>query len=164
VEQRHGGTVARASGGAARFTVLSQAFHAPVTGGRAARAILRGMEAAQQQEDAIRVGALEIHPAQGLALAGGDALSLSVREFGLLVALARSGGRIVRREDLYRRVWGGTLRDGDRSIDVYVHKLRVKLEHALPDLQFIHTHVGFGYRFAPVPAATPHHDHDEESL
>jgi len=122
------------------------------------------MEAAQRQEDTIRVGALEIHPAQGLALAGGDALSLSVREFGLLVALARSGGRIVRREDLYRRVWGRTLRDGDRSIDVYVHKLRVKLEHALPGLQFIHTHVGFGYRFAPVRAATPHHDHDEESL
>jgi DNA-binding response OmpR family regulator len=122
------------------------------------------MEAAQQQEDAIRVGALEIHPTQGLALAGGTALSLSVREFGLLVALARSGGRIVRREDLYRRVWGGTLREGDRSIDVYIHKLRVKLERALPERQFIHTHVGFGYRFAPGPAALPNHDHDEESL
>ena len=47
-------------------------------------------------------------------LAGGTALSLSVREFGLLVALARSGGGIVRREDLYQRVWGGSLRDGDR--------------------------------------------------
>jgi DNA-binding response OmpR family regulator len=58
-------------------------------------------------------------------------------------------------------VWGGALRDGDRSIDVYVHKLRVKLEQALPDRQFIHTHVGFGYRFAPVPSATPKHDHEE---
>src|SRR4051794_22820905 len=76
-------------------------------------------------------------------------LSLSVREFGLLVALARSGGGIVRREDLYRRVWGGALRDGDRSIDVYIHKLRVKLEQALPDARFIHTHVGFGDRFSP---------------
>ena len=70
------------------------------------------------------------------------ALNLSVREFGLLVALARSNGRIVRREDLYREVWGGALRDGDRSIDVYVHKLRVKLEEALPEWRFIHTHVG----------------------
>ena len=107
------------------------------------------MEAAHEPEDTIRVGALEIHPTQGLALADGQALSLSVREFGLLVALARSGGRIVRRDDLYRRVWGGALREGDRSIDVYIHKLRVKLEQALPDARYIHTHVGFGYRFAP---------------
>jgi DNA-binding response OmpR family regulator len=107
------------------------------------------MEAAQQQDATIRMGALEIHPTQGLVLAGGTALSLSVREFGLLLALAGSGGRIVRREELYRRVWGGALREGDRSIDVYVHKLRVKLEQALPDQRFIHTHVGFGYRFAP---------------
>jgi DNA-binding response OmpR family regulator len=119
------------------------------------------MEAAQRHEDVIQVGELEIHPGQGLALAGGTALSLSVREFGLLVALARSGGGIVRREDLYRRIWGGTLREGDRSIDVYVHKLRVKLEQALPDREFIHTHVGFGYRFAPVRSATPKHDHEE---
>ena len=125
------------------------------------------MEAAQQQQDTICVGPLEIRPTEGLALAGGTALSLSVREFGLLVALARSGGRIVPREDLYRRVWGGTLRDGDRSIDVYVHKLRVKLEQALPGERYIHTHVGFGYRFAPERAAAlhaGHHQHDEEYL
>src|ERR687885_1290813 len=120
----------------------------------------RTMEAAERpHEDVLYVGALEIRPSDGLVLAGGRALSLSVREFGLLVALARSGGGIVRREDLYQRVWGRALREGDRSIDVYVHKLRVKLEQAVPDVQFIHTHVGFGYRFAP--AATPNHDHEE---
>jgi DNA-binding response OmpR family regulator len=100
-------------------------------------------------DDVIRIGDLEIRPDGGLVLAAGRALTLSVREFGLLVALARSGGGIVRREDLYARVWGGSLRNGDRSIDVYIHKLRVKLEEALPDVRFIHTHVGFGYRFAP---------------
>lgn len=100
-------------------------------------------------DDVIRIGGLEIRPDDGLVLAAGHALTLSVREFGLLVALAGSGGGIVRREDLYARVWGGSLRNGDRSIDVYIHKLRVKLEEALPDLRFIHTHVGFGYRFAP---------------
>jgi len=95
------------------------------------------------------VGDLEIRPADGLCLAGGRALTLSVREFELLVALARRSRGIVSRPDLYAQVWGGSLRNGDRSIDVYVHKLRVKLETALPGYRFIHTHVGFGYRLDP---------------
>ena len=99
--------------------------------------------------DVLRIGMLEVRPQEGLATVAGRALPLSVREFGLLTELARSEGRIVRREDLYERVWGATLRDGDRTIDVYVRKLRVKLERALPDWRFIHTHVGFGYRFHP---------------
>ena len=107
-------------------------------------------------DDVIYVGALEIRPDEGLVRAGSRALTLSVREFGLIVALARSGGRVVRREDIYREVWGGALREGDRSIDVYIHKLRVKLEDALPEWRFIHTHVGFGYRFAPEPSHAFH--------
>jgi DNA-binding response OmpR family regulator len=97
----------------------------------------------------LRVGELEIRPAEGLARADGHVLALSVREFGLLVALARRAGRIVRREDLYTLVWGSPLREGDRTVDVYIHKLRSKLEAAVPDQRFIHTHVGFGYRFSP---------------
>ncbi len=107
---------------------------------------------------AMQIGVLEIRPSEGLAIAGGRALRLSVREFGLLVELARSAGRIVRREDLYERVWGAPLRHGDRTIDVYVRKLRVKLERALPEWTFIHTHVGFGYRFAPERSQGFHTD------
>ena len=99
-----------------------------------------------------RIGDLEIRAREGLVLAGGRALTLSVREFDLLVALARNAGRIVSREDLYRLAWGRPLRDGDRSCDVYVHKLRCKLEQALPGMRFIHTHVGFGYRLDPAPS------------
>lgn len=99
-----------------------------------------------------RVGDLEIRAQEGLVLASGRALTLSVREFDLLAALARNAGRIVSREELYRLVWGGTLRRGDRSCDVYVHKLRSKLEHALPGMRLIHTHVGFGYRLDPAPS------------
>jgi DNA-binding response OmpR family regulator len=98
----------------------------------------------------------EVRPHDGLALAAGRALTLSVREFQLLVALVRQQGRIVSRGDLYRAVWGGELREGDRSIDVYVHKLRVKLEKALPSWAYIHTHVGFGYRFSPEPSHAFH--------
>lgn len=101
----------------------------------------------------IYAGELEIHPAEGLALATGQALTLSVREFELLVAMAKRLGTIVTREELYRVVWGGELRAGDRSVDVYVSKLRTKLEVAMPDRRFIHTHPGFGYRFQPQPFA-----------
>jgi DNA-binding response OmpR family regulator len=101
------------------------------------------------RDEVIRAGTLEIRPRQGLVLADGQALTLSVREFGLLVALARRDGDIVRRDDLYAAVWRGRLRHGDRSVDVYIHKLRAKLESAQPGWRFIHTHVGFGYRFAP---------------
>ena len=88
-------------------------------------------------------------------LARGRALTLSVRELDVLAALAERAGRIITREALYEAAWGGALRHDDRSVDVYVHKLRAKLAEALPEWRFIHTHFGFGYRFAPEPAFTP---------
>jgi DNA-binding response OmpR family regulator len=97
-------------------------------------------------------GELEIRLGEGLVLATGRALTLSVREFELLAAMARRAGAIVTRDELYTEVWGGELRPGDRSVDVYVSKLRNKLETAMPDRRFIHTHPGFGYRFQPQPS------------
>jgi DNA-binding response OmpR family regulator len=94
-------------------------------------------------------GELEIRLGEGLVLASGRALTLSVREFELLVAMAQRIGAVITREELYDSVWGGELRAGDRSVDVYVSKLRGKLEAAMPDHSFIHTHPGFGYRFQP---------------
>ncbi len=90
-------------------------------------------------------------PNTWLELAVGP-LSLSVRELDLLAALARREGRIVSREELYETVWGAPWRGQDRSVDVYVHKLRTKLATALPEWAFIHTHFGFGYRFQPEPS------------
>ncbi len=98
-------------------------------------------------------GELEVRPLEGLALATGQALTLSVREFQLLVAMVSRIGAIVTREELYGMAWGGELRPGDRSVDVYVAKLRTKLKAAMPDRRFIHTHPGFGYRFQPQPLA-----------
>ena len=79
-----------------------------------------------------------------------------MREFCLLVELARRPGRIVTRDNLYELVWRDHLRSGDRSVDVYIHKLRGKLEAALPEWRFIHTHVGFGYRFSSEPSHAFH--------
>jgi DNA-binding response OmpR family regulator len=108
------------------------------------------MEAAVNQE-VVHAGDLEIRPAEFMALASGKRLHLTVRELELLTALARRRDRIVSREELYRVVWGEPYRKSDRSVDVYVGKLRQKLEEALPETQFIHTHFGFGYRFSPEP-------------
>ena len=112
--------------------------------------------AAADHDEVLTVGDLEIRPTDGLVLAAGRALTFSVREFQLLVALVRRTGAIVSRSALYQQVWGAPLRAGDRSIDVYVHKVRVKLESALPGRCFIHTHVGFGYRFSPEPSHPLH--------
>ena len=97
-------------------------------------------------------GGLEIRPEEFLALARGRPIPLTVRELSLLCALARRSGRIVSREELYAVVWDRPFRKEERSVDVYVRKLRTKLEAALPHEQFIHTHFGFGYRFHHEPS------------
>ena len=106
-----------------------------------------GGRAAAKPGGVLRTGDLEIRVGEGLVLAAGEALTLSVREFQLLVALVGRAGGIVSRDELYRSVWGRHLRRGDRSVDVYVSKVRGKLERALPGRRLIHTHPGFGYRF-----------------
>ena len=111
------------------------------------------MEAAS---NVLRSGQVEVHPSDGLVRVGGRVVAMSMRELRLLSALVEREGRIVSRADLYRIAWGAPLRDGDRSVDVYVHKLRVKLEEALPGHAFIHTHFGFGYRFSPEPSHAFH--------
>lgn len=100
----------------------------------------------------VRLDDFEIHLSEGFVMAGGEVLTLSVREFQLLVAMVDRAGGIVRRDELCQAVWGRELRPGDRSVDVYVSKLRAKLEAAAPGRQFIHTHPGFGYRFQPQVA------------
>lgn len=95
------------------------------------------------------MGPLQVMPAEHLARVDGTALTLSLIELRMLTELARRADKIVSREELSTAVWGRQLRPGDRSVDVYVHKLRVKLEAALPGWSFIHTHARFGYRLWP---------------
>jgi DNA-binding response OmpR family regulator len=97
----------------------------------------------------IELGPLQIVPDEQLVRVDGTTLMLSIRELHLLIELARRADRVVSREELYRLAWGRKMRSGDRSVDVYVRRLRVKLERAQPDWRFIHTHFGFGYRLAP---------------
>jgi DNA-binding response OmpR family regulator len=103
------------------------------------------MEAAALEQ--IVAGNLVIRPNEFLAHAGGRPIALTVRELSLLVALARREGRVVSRNELYAVVWQQPYRPYERSVDVYVGKLRQKLEDAAPAWRYIHTHFGFGYRF-----------------
>src|SRR5437763_14108987 len=108
-----------------------------------------GMAAtARSRSEVLEVGPLEILPEEHLARADGHALMLSIRELRLLTELARREDRIMAREELFSLVWGREMRAGDRSVDVYVRKLRVNLSEAMPEWRFIHTHFGFGYRLA----------------
>jgi DNA-binding response OmpR family regulator len=109
-------------------------------------------------EERLLAGDLEIRPAALVALARGRPLQLTRRELGLLVALSRQSGRVVRREELYEAVWGGELRKDDRSIDVHVRRLRRKLGTVLPEWRFIHTHFGLGYRFEAERSPNLHGD------
>src|SRR6266446_3689773 len=109
------------------------------------------MEAAAFGE-VLQMGDLEIHPDEFTALAEGRPLALTPRELALLTALARRPDRIVSRAELYSAVWQRPFQGDNRSVDVYVGKLRHKLEEAVPDQRYIHTHFGFGYRFAPESA------------
>jgi DNA-binding winged helix-turn-helix (wHTH) protein len=98
-------------------------------------------------------GNLEIRPDEIQALADGQRVGLTVREFQVLSVLAQREDRVVRRADIYSRVWGGEMKHRDRSVDVFVRKVRNKLAQAAPDWSYIHTHFGVGYRFAAVPLA-----------
>jgi DNA-binding response OmpR family regulator len=98
--------------------------------------------------ETIAAGELEIRPEMFDAYVGDRTASLSRKEYELLRQLAAADGRVLEREDIYQRVWGYTMVRGDRSVDVFVRKLRQKLEALSPQWRYVHTHFGVGYRFA----------------
>jgi DNA-binding response OmpR family regulator len=100
------------------------------------------------EDSAITAGELMIRPDRFDAYVGEGPASLSRKEFELLHQLAAADGRVLEREDIYQRVWGYTMVRGDRSVDVFVRKLRQKLERVSPEWRYVHTHFGVGYRFA----------------
>ena len=95
------------------------------------------------------VGELEIRADQFQAFVGAESLDLTRREFELLQLLADVKGQVLEREAIYQRVWGYAMAHGDRSVDVFIRKLRQKLEKRSPAWRYIHTHFGVGYRFDP---------------
>jgi len=105
-------------------------------------------------------GELEIRPDQFQAFVAGRSVNCTRREFELLQNLAEANGKVIEREEIYQRVWGYTMAHGDRSVDVFIRKLRSKLQAVSPEWAYVHTHFGVGYRFEaesarPAPASPP---------
>src|SRR5436305_164658 len=96
----------------------------------------------------VMAGEVEIRSDRFQAFVAGQSVDLTRREFELIELLAAAEGRVLEREEIYSRLWGYTMVRGDRSVDVFVRKLRQKLEKASPGWRYIHTHFGIGYRFA----------------
>jgi DNA-binding response OmpR family regulator len=96
----------------------------------------------------VMAGEVEIRSDRFQAFVNEESLDLTRREFELIELLAAAEGRVLEREEIYSRLWGYTMVRGDRSVDVFVRKLRQKLEKASPRWRYIHTHFGIGYRFA----------------
>jgi DNA-binding response OmpR family regulator len=126
-------------------------------------AIVRRGRPPERQHDAkpIQAGELEVRRNQHQAFVAGQSLNLTRREFQLLELLACHERCVLEREFIYERLWGYSMARGDRSVDVFVRKVRYKLECASPGWGYIHTHFGIGYRFAAesledaVPMAEP---------
>jgi DNA-binding response OmpR family regulator len=131
------------------------------------QAVLRRRRAGEvpTEESIVSAGELAIRPDRFDAYVADEPAGLSRKEYELLYQLASADGRVLEREEIYQRVWGYTMVRGDRSVDVFVRKLRQKLERVSPDWRYVHTHFGVGYRFAPEradgtpvppqPASTP---------
>src|SRR3954451_7798700 len=111
-------------------------------------AVVRRRRRAETRVEAqpVLIGEVEIRADQFPAFVRGETADLTRREFELIQLLAAAEGQVLPREEIYQRVWGYAMAHGDRSVDVFVRKLRQKLERVSPDWRYIHTHFGIGYR------------------
>ncbi len=108
--------------------------------------IFRKKEYAGASPGKVYVGDLEIDPEQVSVRKGGEEILLSPREFKLLHTLAQSPGRVFPRPLLLRQVWGEDEYIDERTVNVYVQRLRNKLGDSSSKPRLIETVRGFGYR------------------
>jgi DNA-binding response OmpR family regulator len=107
----------------------------------------RGPRAEQEQRgEAIEIEELRIDPREVQAYVHGESADLTPTEFRLLYALALEQGRVVTRDELLQRVWGRRETHRDRTVDVFVRKLREKIDRRSRDHSFIQTRYGVGYK------------------
>ena len=118
--------------------------------GAAARRGVRTVEL--ERGEVIRAGELTVDPANVQAFVGGESCELTPTEFRLLYVLALEEGRVVSRDELLQRVWGRPMSHRDRTVDVFVRKLREKVDARSEKWTFLHTRYGIGYKLEALPS------------
>jgi DNA-binding response OmpR family regulator len=110
----------------------------------------RGVRAQEENRgDPIELRELRVDPLNVQAYVDGRSAELTPTEFRLLYALALEAGRVVTRDELLQRIWGRRQTRRDRTVDVFVRKLRDKIEACGPRHTFIQTRYGVGYKLEP---------------
>jgi two-component system, OmpR family, response regulator ResD len=104
---------------------------------------------APEDQPPIVHGPLRIEPAGHRVLLDGEEISLTMREFDLLVFFAENPGRVFSRDQLMESVWGEPWFDDTSTVTVHVRRLRAKLGDDPAAPRFIETVWGVGYRFRP---------------
>lgn len=103
-------------------------------------------------DETIEIGDLVIEPSQLRVSVAGTPVKLRLKEFQLLLALAREPGRLMTRQRLAQEVWGYDHLASSRTIDVHIRRLRQAIE-ADSAYVYVHTVHGAGYRFETSPRA-----------
>jgi DNA-binding response OmpR family regulator len=118
---------------------------------RVRAAARRGVRAqSEQRGDAIEIEELRIDPRDVQAYVEGRNAGLTPTEFRLLYQLALERGRVVTRDELLQKIWGRRESHRDRTVDVFVRRLRDKIDRRAPVHTFIQTRYGVGYKLEPV--------------
>ncbi|HZD88393.1 MAG TPA: response regulator transcription factor [Gaiellaceae bacterium] len=119
---------------------------------RARAAARRGVRREETPRgEPIEIEELRIDPREVQAYVDGRSADLTPTEFRLLYQLALDRGRVVTRDELLQKLWGRRESHRDRTVDVFVRRLREKVDRPAPRHTFIQTRYGVGYRLEPVP-------------
>jgi DNA-binding response OmpR family regulator len=103
-----------------------------------------------ERGEPIEIEELVVDPRNVQAFVGGVSCELTPTEFRLLYALALEQGRVVTRDELLQRVWGRPATFRDRTVDVYVRRLREKVDRRAAAHSLIQTRYGVGYKLEAV--------------
>ncbi|HVD24887.1 MAG TPA: response regulator transcription factor [Gaiellaceae bacterium] len=106
---------------------------------------------AEKRGGPIEIEELRLEPNEVQAYIHGEDAGLTPTEFRLLYTLAQESGRVLSRDELLQRIWGRRETHRDRTVDVFVRKLREKVDKRARDHTFIHTRYGVGYKLDPEP-------------
>src|SRR5215207_2922983 len=119
---------------------------------RVGAAARRGVRPAEEKRgEAVEIEELRIDPREVQAYVDGRSVGLTPTEFKLLYTLALDRGRVVTRDELLQKVWGRRETQRDRTVDVFVRRLRQKIDRVAPRHSFIQTRFGVGYKLEPEP-------------